>query len=325
MTASTQEDPAPAAVPPPIPGEPVDPPPKSLHKTLRTVDEKGDAAGSAYRAYLRYSHTNASLLAAGTTYYVFLAVFSILVFAFGLTALIGGQELADTVTQSANEAFPGLIGDQGVSTSQLQQVGQTTSIIGLLALLFSGSGAMVATSSSLHLIYGAPKDSRNFVLARARLLAWMLLLVPLIGLSFVPSVVIGNFAQPVMDWLGLEGGFWTFVLFALTAIASVLLNALVVWLMLGHLGGIKPARRPRLIGTAVGAVGIEVLKYLLSAIIGWSVNKPQYGAFAAPIAMLLVLYLETLVLYLAACITAGIAVATEDPHEEADTLTPVPA
>lgn len=31
-------------------------------------------------------------------------------------------------------------------------------------------------------------------------------------------------------------------------------------------------------------------------------NKPQYGAFAAPIAMLLVLYLETLVLYLAACL-----------------------
>lgn len=127
---------------------------------------------------------------------------------------------------------------------------------------------MVAASSSLHPIYGAPKDSRNFVLARARLLAWMLLLVPLIGLSFVPSVVISDFAKPVMDWLNLEGGFWTFVLFALTAVASVLLNAVVVWFMLGHLGGIKPARRPRLIGTAVGAVGIEILKYLICVIIG---------------------------------------------------------
>ena len=52
MTLSTQEDPAQAAVPPPIPGEPVDPPPKSLHKTLRKVDSKGDAAGSAYRLTL---------------------------------------------------------------------------------------------------------------------------------------------------------------------------------------------------------------------------------------------------------------------------------
>jgi membrane protein len=325
MSLSTQQDPAPGAVPPPIPGEPVDPPPKQLEKTLRKVDTRGDAAGSAYRAFLRYSHTNASLLAAGTTYYIFLAVFSILVFAFGLAALIGGQALADTVTQSANEAFPGLIGDQGISTSDLEQVGQTTSVIGLLALLFSGSGAMVAASNSLHLIYGAPKDPRNFVLSRARLLAWMLLIVPLIGLSFVPSVVIGNFAQPVMDWLGLEGGFWTFVLFALTAAASILLNGLVVWLMLGHLGGIKPARRPRLIGAALGAVGIEILKYLLSFIISWSVGKPQYGAFAAPIAMLLVLYLETLVVYVSACLTAGIAVATGDPHPEPDLLDPVPA
>jgi membrane protein len=224
-----------------------------------------------------------------------------------------------------NEAFPGLIGDQGISTSELQQVGQTTSVIGLLALLFAGSGAMVAASNSLHLIYGAPKDPRNFVLNRARLLAWMLLIVPLIGLSFVPSVVIGNFAQPVMDWLGLEGGFWTFVLFALTAVVSILLNGLVVWLMLGHLGGIQPARRPRLIGAALGAVGIEILKYLLSFIIAWSVGKPQYGAFAAPIAMLLVLYLETLVVYVSACLTAGIAVATGDPHPEPDLLDPVPA
>ncbi len=325
MSVSTQEDPARAAVPPPIPGHPVDPEPKALEKTLRKVDSKGDAAGSAYRAYLRYSHTNASLLAAGTAYYIFLAVFSILVFAFGLTAIIGGQELADTVTQSASEAFPGLIGDQGVSAQDLQEVGRTTSIVGLLALLFSGSGAMVAASNSLHLIYGAPKDSRNFVLSRLRLLAWMLLIVPLIGASFVPSVVIGNFVGPVMDWLNLEGGFWTFILFALSALASIALNGLVIWLMLGHLGGIKPARRPRLIGAAVGAVVIEALKYLLSFIISWSVNKPQYGAFAAPIAMLLVLYLETLVVYICACLTAGIAVATDDPHEEADLLDPVPA
>lgn len=324
MTVSTQEDPAPAAVPPPIPGDPVDPEPKALDKTLRKIDAKGDAAGSAYRAYLRYSHTNASLLAAGTAYYIFLAVFSILVFAFGLTAIIGGQELADTVTRSASEAFPGLIGDQGVSAADLQEVGRTTSIVGLLALLFSGSGAMVAASNSLHLIYGAPKDSRNFALSRLRLLAWMLLIVPLIGASFVPSVVIGNFVGPVMDWLNLEGGFWTFVLFGLSALASVALNGLVIWLMLGHLGGIKPARRPRLVGAAVGAVAIEILKYLLSFIISWSVGKPQYGAFAAPIAMLLVLYLETLVVYFCACLTAGIAVATDDPHEEADLLDPVP-
>ena len=107
-------------------------------------------------------------------------------------------------------------------------------------------------------------------------------------------------------------------------VASVALNGVVVWLLLGHLGGIKPARRPRLIGSAFGAVGLEIVKYLLSFIIAWSVGKPQYGAFAAPIAMLLVLYLEILLVYLAACLAAGVAVATEDPHAEAEDLKGVP-
>jgi len=216
------------------------------------------------------------------------------------------------MTESLNRAFPGLVGANGISAQQLQEVGQTTSTIGLLILLYSGSSAMVALSNSMHLIYGAPKDPRNFVVARLRLLAWMLLLVPLIGLSFVPSVVISGFAEPVLDLLGLQGDFWAVLLVGLTAAASLAFNALIVWLMLGHFGGIRPNRRPRLIGTGFGAVGIEILKYLLSFIIAWSIGKPQYGAFAAPIAMLLVLYLEVLVLYMSACLVGGIAVTTQE-------------
>jgi len=184
---------------------------------------------------------------------------------------------------------------------------QFASIVGLAVLLVSGSSAMVAASGSMHLIYGAPKDPRNFVLARLRLLAWLLLLLPLMALSFVPSALTTHFAQPVLEFLGLQGDMWNALLLVLTILVSLLLNAAVAWLILGHLGGIKPARGPRLVGTAVAAVGIEILKYLLNVIIGWSVGKPQYGAFAAPIAMLLVLYLETVVLYAAASLTAGMA------------------
>ncbi len=282
MPEAAEQEPTVAAIPPPIPGEPMDPPPKKIAKTLAKVDQKGSTAGGGYRAFLRFTHANASLLAAGTTYYVFLSVFALLVFAFGLTALIGGEQLADTVTQSVSNAFPGLIGDQGVSPETLKQVGETTSLVGLIVLLYSGSGAMVAMSRSVHLIYGAPKDPRNFVVARARLLGWMLLLVPLIGLSFVPSVLISNFAGPVMDALNLEGGFWSTLLFVLTAVVSLLLNAVVVWLILGHMGGIKPARRPRLIGTVIAAIGIEILKYLLSFIIGLVVRQAPVRRLRRP-------------------------------------------
>lgn len=312
------------AIPPPIPGRPMDPPLKQVEHTIRKIDDKSQSAGALYRAYLRFSYTNATLLAAGTAYYAFLALFALVVFAFGLTALIGGQALADTVTTSLNQAFPGLIGDSGVSPETLKDVGQATSLFGLVSLLITGSGAMVAMSRSMHLIYGVPKDSRNVILARVRLLGWMFLLVPLMALSFVPSVVISAFAQPVIDFLKLEGGFWTWFLFVLAGLLSVVLNGLVLWLVLGHLGGVKPERTPRLIGTVVGAIAIEIIKYLLSAIIAWSLDKPQYGTFAAPIAMLLVLWLETLVVYVAACITAGFATARAEAHPVPDPE-PIPA
>lgn len=310
------------AVPPPIPGKPVDPPLKEVEHTIRKLDDKHQYAGAGYRAFLRYSYSNASLLAAGTAYYAFLALFALVVFAFGITALVGGEALAETVTESLNKAFPGLIGDSGISPETLEDVGQTTSVIGLVSLLITGSGAMVAVSRSMHLIYGIGKDSRNFIIARARLLAWMFLLVPLMMLSFVPSVVISNFAGPVIEALNLQGGFWTWMLFILTGILSVALNAVVVWLILGHLGGVKPQRKPLLIGTVFAALAIEAIKYLLSFIIAWSLSKPQYGTFAAPIAMLLVLWLETLVLYLGACITAGFATAEADvsPASEPEPL-----
>lgn len=295
------------ALRPPIPGEPMDPPPKPIHHVMRKADDHHRLTGTAYRAFIRFTHANATLLAAGTTYYAFLAVFAMLVFAFGITALIGGSDLASFITESVSNAFPGLIGDRGVSPATLEDVGQTTSVLGMVILLVSGSGAMVATSGSMHLIYGAPKDPRNFVFARLRLLAWLVLLAPLIALSFIPSVLTTHFAEPILDFLGLTGDVWSALLVGLTLIISLALNALVAWLILGHLGGIKPARGPRLAGTAIAAVGIEILKYLLNAIISWSVSKPQYGAFAAPIAMLLVLYLETMVLYAAASVTAGMA------------------
>lgn len=305
-----------AAAPPPIPGTPVDPPRKPLVAAVAKADDRGVVVGSGYRAFLRFTHANGSLLAAGTTYYLFLAVIALLVVAFGLAALLGGARFAATLTESASNAFPGLIGEEGLSPESLQQVGQTTSVVGLLILLYSGSGSIVALSRSIHVIYGAPTDPRSFVLARARLLAWLILLAPLAALSFVPSALVTNFAKPVIDALGANWAQWEPLLIGLTLALALFLNAVVLWLILGHLGGIRPARGPLMVGTVVGAVAMEILKYLLNVIIAWSVSKPQYGAFAAPIAMLLVLFLECTVVYAAAAITAGSAMATRPAGTE---------
>ena len=83
-------------------------------------------------------------------------------------------------------------------------------------------------------------------------------------------------------------------------------DVLVLWLLLGHLGGIRPDRSPRLVAALTGAVGALVVKQLLGAIVAWSLAKPQYGAFAAPLAVLFVLSLMSMVLYGAAALAGAI-------------------
>ncbi len=302
--------------PPPIPGKPIDPPPKDLPKAVGAIDERSRIAGIAYRAFNRFSFANASLLAAGTTYYLFITMFALLAFGYGAAAALGADQLTASLSDALEQALPGLVGTGGIDPDQLRAIGQGTSLAGLLLLLYSGSGAMVAASNSLHLIYGAPPDPRNFVAARARLLGWLLIIAPLILLSFAIPNVIASVARSVDGFAstGVPAAVWTVG----GIVVTLIIDFGVVYLLLGVLGGIRPEHRARIVGATVGAIGITVLKSLLAVIISWSIAKPEYGAFAAPIAVLLILYLLTLMLYASASITAGVA----DRNVALESLTP---
>jgi len=94
------------------------------------------------------------------------------------------------LTDALHEALPGLVGAEGIDPAQLRAVGRSSSIVGLLLLLYAGGGAMGAASGSMHLIYGAPPDPRNFLISRARLLGLLIVIAPLILVSFaIPNLV----------------------------------------------------------------------------------------------------------------------------------------
>ncbi len=295
----------------PIPGEVIDPPPKETPEAVERLESREDALGAGvgvgFRAFNRFGHSKATLLAAGTTYYLFLAMFSVIAFAYGITTALGAEQVAAYVTEAVAEAFPGLLGDGGIDPTQLRAVGQTTSIIGAVGLLYGGTGTVVAASRSIHSIYGAPKDPRSFVLARLRALGWLLVLAPLILLSYVASTFVANLNDRVLDALGIDWRGPGIVVNVVALVLTLGANLLVVYLLLGHLGGIRPSRRARLLGAGAGAVAIEVLKTAMTLLVAFTVDKPQYGAFAAPIGVLFVLYLQTTALYASAALAAGAA------------------
>jgi membrane protein len=300
-------------------GIPIDPPPTEVPAYAEKMD-RTKVGGIAYRAWNRYSHANGGMLAVGTAYYMFLATLSLLAVAYAVTAAVGAERIAELLTDALNEAFPGLVGDSGIDPSQLRSTGLTAGFVGILLLFYSGTGAVDSVDKSMHLIYGAPPDPRPFVKKKARQALILLGLAPLAVLSFAATSVASNVFRPVLELLDVESGG---ALLAITAggwVLGFVVDFFVLWLLLGIMGGIRPHRRPRLVASLVGAGAIWVVKQLLGWIVAWSLDKPQYGAFAAPLAVLFVLSLLATVLYVMAALTAGISDA-EVPLEE---LEPTP-
>ncbi|MCB2177468.1 MAG: YihY/virulence factor BrkB family protein [Actinomycetales bacterium] len=297
----------------PVPGEVVDPPPRPTPPVVSRLESREGPLGLlvtvGFRTYLRFTRAQVTLLSAGTTYYLFLGMFSIIAFAYGLTAALGTEQLATFITEAVANAFPGLIGQGGIDPAQLRTVGQTTSVIGGVGLLYAGTGAVVAASRSIHVIFGAGKDPRNVVLARVRALGWLIALLPLVLLSYVASTVTANVAERLLEAAGIEWRGPGILLNVGSGVLTVVVNALVLYLLLGHLGGIRPSRVARAVGAVVGGVAIELLKTLMAVLVGVTIDKPQYGALAVPIGALFVLYLQSLATYGAACLTAAIAEA----------------
>lgn len=296
----------PAAAPPPIPGDPIDPPVASVPPVARQLD-RWAIGGIGYRAVRRFSYANGSLLAAGTAYYLFLATLSLLAFTYGVIAIVGADELATRLTDVLGDAMPTFVGPEGIDPDQLRATGQTAGVLGLVVLLWSSLGAVNGAAKSMHLIYGAPPDPRNVIRRRTRHLVVTVAVAPLVLVSFSSAALASTLVGPLLEAVGMQSGWTTGVLASGGLVLGFAIDVLVLWVLLGNLGGIRPLRRPRFFAALGGAACALVVKQLLTVIVAWSLAKPQYGAFAAPLAVLFVLSLLSTVLYGAAALAGAIS------------------
>lgn len=296
---------------PPIPGTLIDPLPTSTPDMVTDLDESDSATSTAvgvgYRAMTRFTEARSSLLAAGTTYYAFLAMFSLIALGYGITALVGAEGVAGYLTLAISEAFPGLLGEDGIDPAQLRSLGRAASIVGLVTMLYAGSGAMVSVTASVHAIYGAPKDPRTFLVKRVRLIGWLLVIAPLIVFSLIAETATYRFGGSALNALGLDSSDLLFLMIVASIVLTFVADFLIVYVILGRLGGIRPPRQAHVIGAAIGAVGLQLLRIPMGLILEISINKPQFGALTMPIGMMLVLYLNAAIIYGSAALAAGIA------------------
>ena len=274
----------------------------------------------AYRTLERYTYAHAGLLSSGTAYYLFLSLLSLLAVAYGVMAFVGADHLAKVLTDALGDALPGLVGTDGIDPDQLRSTGTTAGIVGLAFLLYSGLGAVGGASSSMHVIFGAPPDPRGFVKAKARHLVILIVVAPLMVVSFASASPTSSLIGPALEALGWDSAFIRAVLIGVGLTVGLVVDVVILWILLGRLGGIRPRRRPRLVASLVGAVAVGAIKQLLEVIVAWCLDKPQYGVFAAPLAILFVLSLLATVLYASAALAGGIS----DRHVPLAELQPTP-
>ena len=190
--------------------------------------------------------------------------------------------------------------------------GRTASALLTALLAVSGAAVMGAASDSIHQIYGAPPDGRNPLRRRLHLLMWLALLGPLVAISYSLSTAFSGFGVEMLEEFGLRSPVTRALTIALATALTFALDVAIVALLLNRMGGIAPGVRAVLPGSIAAALVITLLKALTAVIVSWSVDRPQYGSFAIPVTVLVVLWAQSMALYAGASVTAANAQAAEE-------------
>jgi len=291
----------------PIPGEYLDKAPKPKPKKVAELEKGRPWVAAGWQTFQRFRSARSPLVAAGTAYYGFIAMFSLLALAYGVAAIFSADAIAEWLTDTLSDALPGLVGDDGIDPAALERIGRTSSWVGLILLGVSGAAVMGAASDSLHQIFGAPPDGRNPVMRRLYLLKWLALLGPLVVLSYSASTLIAGFGQSILDDLGIDSSPLRTLFVVVATLLTFALDVGIAALLIGRLGGIGPQRRALLSGSVLVALTMGVLKALMASVVSWSIDRPQFGSFAIPVTVLVVLWFQSMALYAGACLTAGVA------------------
>ena len=233
-----------------------------------------------------YNRVQGDLLASGVTYYVFLALFPVLLLVAAIAGLVlrGNPLLEDQLVSGIRDAVPGSTGRQlAEQAGSAIDRATTFGLIGLAGFFLVGLGAMDKLRVGMDVVWRGRPDPPDFLSDRLKDLGG------LFGLGAAAAISIGlttgatAASSALLDLLGLDEVPGYFLLTGGVAIALALVGDTLVFLWL--LKGVpeNPFGVRRLLpGAVFGAVGLELLKlagtwYL--SLIGDNVTAQTLGGF----------------------------------------------
>ncbi len=256
-----------------------------------------DAVGSLRAALKGFSANNGSQHAAAISYYALLSVFPAAIAATAIGgAIIGHDTARDSLVDAIEGAFPLSAKDGRAQVEELvagvTSGAGTIGLVGLLGLLFSGSGLIGALRTALGEVFDAP-PSRGAVVARLTDIGILFLLGGLVAASFAISLASG-LGLNIGAEIGLDGAIIRFVANAVAALISLLLIGSAYLVLIRLLPGSTPSLRAAWPGLALAVALTELVRRSFGLYIENFANyNAVYGSLGAVIAALSFVYVTS--------------------------------
>jgi membrane protein len=264
-----------------------------MRRTLEWLDrfqQSHPVLGFPLAVNRKYSDDRGGYLTATVTYYGFFSIFPLLLVLTTILGFVfhGNPHLQQEIVDSALGQFP-IVGTELKSGSL---TGSTVAlVVGLVAALWAGMGAVLAAGYAIDRIWGLPPARRpSFVHARLH----ALLLLAVIGGGLLATTALSG-AGTAGARYGLE---WKLA----STLLSIALDFVLFWIAFQVLATLDIPWSDLWAGALTAAVGYEALQLLGGYYIGRVLENAAnvYGTFALVIGLLSFIYLAVHVTLLGA-------------------------
>ena len=257
---------------------------------LDAYQKKKHFLGFSVAVVKKYGEDEAGRHAALLTYYLFSAIFPLLLVLTTLTARLAGHNsyLQTTVIGGIIDYFP-LLGNQLATHVHVLNRNGLALVLGLLFILYGTHGVADAFVKGVRQIWGIPKDQApGFPKSTIKSLS----LVIFGGLGFIGASVCAGLAASAGHGWGFRGLSILINLFILFWLFTFLINS-----SLPRHVTIKEIR----VGAAAATIGLVILQLLGGYVISRELKNLDalYSYFAVALGLLFWLYLQAQVIYYA--------------------------
>jgi membrane protein len=277
------------------------------------------------RAYTRYTEHHGDHYAAAITFFSILSLVPLLMIAFAVAGyvLFFNPNLLNEIREAITAAVPPNLADTiNLIIDQAIAQRNTVATFGLLTALYSGIGWMTNLREALSEQWAQAPDPpalpKRLILDLAALLG---LGIALVG-SFAITGLASGFAADALAFVGLADQAWAQVLLRLLGLVLGLIANFGVFLwVIARLPRQHTPLRNAVKAAALGAVGFEILKQIMTVYLAAVTTSPSGAVFGSLLGLLIfVNFASRFVLF----VTAWAATA-QGVEKEAPAPVPAPA